>query len=119
MLKLIRNINKNVEGLSGNEKEKTLKDLRESVDFLDNVIVYILNLRTKLAIKIAKIKTSMGLPTYVPERERVIMERISKMNKGPLTKESLFRIYERILDQSRATQRAITNTQDDGKEGQN
>lgn len=119
MLKLIKNINKNVEGLTEEQKTETLKDLRDSVDFLDNIIVYILNLRTKLAIKIAKIKTSMGMPTYVPERERIIMERISKRNKGPLTKESLFRIYERILDQSRAAQRAITKEQDDGNEGQN
>ncbi len=117
MLKFIKYINKNVDNLSEDEREKTLDGLRDSIDMLDNILVYILNLRTKLAIKIAKIKVSMGMPTYVPERERIIMERISKKNKGPLSQESLFRIYERVLDQSRATQRAETKRKDDGNEG--
>jgi chorismate mutase/prephenate dehydratase len=117
MLKFIKYKNKNVDNLSEDEREKTLDGLRDSIDTLDNILVYVLNLRTKLAIKIAKIKVSMGMPTYVPERERIIMERISKKNKGPLSQESLFRIYERVLDQSRATQRAETKRKDDGTEG--
>lgn len=91
--------------MSVEKREKKLSKFRKRVDLLDRIIVYLLNLRTKYSINIGRIKISLGLPTYVPEREREIMEKISRNNKGPLTRESLQRIYERILDQSRATQK--------------
>ena len=91
--------------MSKEQREKKLARYRKRVDLLDKIIVFLLNLRTRYSINIGRIKISLGLPTYVPERERDIMEKITKKNKGPLSKESLQRIYERILDQSRATQK--------------
>lgn len=82
-----------------------LSKLRKKIDFYDRILVYILNKRTDVAILIGKIKYSLDLPVYSPEREKDVMEKINRLNKGPLTKESLERIYERILDQSRATQK--------------
>jgi chorismate mutase len=91
--------------MSKEQREKKLARYRKRVDLLDKIIVFLLNLRTRYSINIGRIKISLGIPTYVPERERDIMEKITKKNKGPLSKESLQRIYERILDQSRATQK--------------
>ena len=91
--------------MSKEQREKKLARYRKRVDLLDKIIVFLLNLRTRYSINIGRIKISLGIPTYVPERERDIMEKIIKKNKGPLSKESLQRIYERILDQSRATQK--------------
>lgn len=96
----------NIEKLPVDKRTKLLGKLRKKVDLLDRILVYLLNKRTSFAVKIGSIKTSLGQPTYVPERERDIMQRINKINKGPLSQESLERIYERILDQSRATQKA-------------
>jgi chorismate mutase len=96
----------NIDSLSKEQKENILKKLRKRVDLLDRVLVYLLNRRTKTTVLIGRIKLSLGLPTYTPERERDIMIRINKHNKGPLSEESLERIYERVLDQSRATQKS-------------
>lgn len=92
--------------------ERLLSELRNEVDNLDGKLVKMLNDRTEFAIKIANVKKEMGLPIYTPERERDIMIKISNMNKGPLSDESLQRIYERLLDESRATQnKASINSQ--------
>ena len=98
--------NDNIDSLTSGEKEILLKKLRKRVDFMDRILVFLLNRRTKMSIMIGRIKISLKLPTYSPEREKQIMERVNKVNKGPLSGESLERIYERILDQSRATQKS-------------
>ena len=98
--------NNDIDSLNVEEKEALLKKLRKKVDFVDRILVYLLNRRTKITVLIGRIKIAMNLPTYSPEREKQIMEKVNKTNKGPLSEESLIRIYERILDQSRATQKS-------------
>ncbi|MEI7811308.1 MAG: chorismate mutase [Ignavibacteria bacterium] len=95
-----------LESLSVVEKEKLLKKLRNKVDFFDRMLVRILNQRTKSAVMIGRIKTSLDQPTYNPERERQVIGKINQNNQGPLTEEAIYRIYERVLDQSRAIQNA-------------
>lgn len=96
----------NVDSLTVEEKEKLLKKMRNRVDLFDKFLVFLLNKRTKSTIIIGRIKLSLNQPTYNPEREREVMQRIYDSNKGPLKNESLERIYERILDESRATQKS-------------
>lgn len=110
---------KYLEKLTVAERNSFLKKLRKRVDFLDRVLVYVLNKRTKYSVNIGIIKTSLNQPTYVPERERDILKKITGYNKGPLSNESLERIYERLLDQSRATQKSESKNLDDGKKKSN
>lgn len=95
-----------IDSLSVERREKLLKKMRNKVDIFDKFLVYLLNKRTKAAITIGRIKISLNQPTYNPERERDVMQKIFNSNKGPLKDESLERIYERILDESRATQKS-------------
>jgi UPF0755 protein len=97
---------RDLDSLSKAEKETLLKKYRKKIDFFDRILVYILNKRTKAAVMIGRIKIALNQPTYNPERERDVLIRINKHNHGPLTSESLDHIYERILDESRATQKA-------------
>ena len=96
----------NIDSLSTKQKEVRLNKFRKKVDFIDRILVYLLNRRTKLTVMIGRIKLSLSLPTYSPERERDVMEKAFKHNNGPLSEDSLERIYERILDESRATQKS-------------
>lgn len=95
-----------VEKLSDKDKLQLLQKCRKRIDFFDRILVYILNKRTDTAVIIGHIKTALGQPIYSPERERDVSEKINRSNKGPLSRESLDRIYERILDESRSTQKA-------------
>ncbi|HEX2866001.1 MAG TPA: chorismate mutase [Ignavibacteriales bacterium] len=97
---------RDIEKLSDPEKLEILRKCRKRIDFFDRILVYILNKRTEAAVLIGHVKTSLGQPIYSPERERDVSEKINSSNKGPLSRESLDRIYERILDESRSTQKA-------------
>jgi len=105
----MENVYKKVENelqtLSTEEKEELLNKLRSSVDAIDKELVSLLSKRTTHSIMIGRIKRSMGLPTYNPEREKFINQRIGSYAEEPLRKEAVMRIYERILDESRAIQK--------------
>lgn len=87
------------------EREKILDALRNEVDEIDKQLVELIRKRTIRSILIGRIKRSLNQPTYSPEREKDINKKISNYLKEPLRLDALWRIYERILDQSRAVQR--------------
>lgn len=95
-----------IDSFSTEEKEKLLGKYRRKIDFYDRILVWVLNRRTKAAVMIGRIKISLNQPTYNPDRERDVLKRVNSHNKGPLTETSLDRIYERILDESRSTQKS-------------
>jgi len=91
--------------LNQSEAEKLLIELRDEIDKLDKSIVQLLNKRTLYAVYIGRVKGELGLPSYSPEREKEISEKINSYLEEPLTKQALQRIYERIIDESRAIQK--------------
>lgn len=105
MENIYKKIENELDSLSEKEKNEILKKLREGIDEIDEEIVKLLNKRTLHSILIGRVKISMNLPTYNPQREKEVSLRINKFREPPLTKEALERIYERILDESRAIQR--------------
>jgi UPF0755 protein len=102
---IYKKIENELSTLSSKEKEEILGKLRESMDDIDKQIVSLLSKRTLNSVSIGRVKRSLNLPTYNPKREKEIAERISSYVEEPLRKEVLLRIYERILDESRAIQR--------------
>src|SRR5438046_921921 len=57
---------------------------REEIDHLDGVLVRLLNLRARLALKVAGSKHAAGLPLHVPARERDVLRNVADTNAGPL-----------------------------------
>lgn len=96
---------KKITSLTDEQKHRLLSSLRKEVDSIDKDLVELIRRRTVRSILIGRIKRSMNQPTYSPEREKEINEKIKQYLKEPLRHEALWRIYERILDQSRAIQR--------------
>ncbi len=84
---------------------KEMKSLRRKIDRLDKRIVKLLNKRAKYADDIGKIKEKKRLDVYSPEREKQVIENVSRENPGPLTDEAVKRVYERIIDESRRLER--------------
>lgn len=84
--------------------DKDLDKIREKIDVLDSELLKLLNMRLELAIQVGRIKLSKCLPLFHPEREALIFERLSKLNPGPLSEESLRSIYREILAASRLIQ---------------
>ena len=83
----------------------SLDDLRKRIDALDGDLVRLLNERTQVVLEIGKLKESSGEEVYAPAREKVVMDRVGSLNKGPLPKESLQAIYREVMSASLALER--------------
>lgn len=109
MENIIYKIENELNQLSVEEKNDILRKLRDSIDDIDKELVSLISKRTLHSVLIGRVKRSLNLPTYNPEREKEISRRISSYVEEPLGKEALLRIYERIIDESRAIQREELN----------
>lgn len=84
--------------------DQELDKMREEIDLLDSELLRLLNRRMELAIQVGRIKLSKCIPLFHPEREALISHRLSKLNPGPLSEESLLSIYREIFAASRLIQ---------------
>jgi chorismate mutase len=85
------------------DAEREIDRIRDAIDRVDEVIVRLLNQRAKYAIEIGEIKGTLGLPIYAPEREKTC--------EGPLDGQSMRRLFERIIDESRRVEREAATTE--------
>ncbi len=84
-----------------------IEDWREKIDEVDTQILELINKRSEFSIKIGEIKIHKGIPIHSPEREKIIMKRMRKVNPGPLSDDGVLRIFERIIDESRKLEKDI------------
>jgi chorismate mutase len=88
------------------EARRKLEDYRVLIDELDRQIVDLLNRRTRVVEDIGRVKRSAEMPIYEPKREDQVFANIAQASAdGPLTREAVRRIYERIIDEMRTVQR--------------
>jgi chorismate mutase len=92
--------------LNPEEKERLLEKIRVEVDETDAKIISLLIKRINLSNDIGSTKKSLNIPAYDAKREKEIEEKISSAIDDSRIEKSLKRIYERIIDESRAMQRA-------------
>jgi chorismate mutase/prephenate dehydratase len=81
---------------------------RKAIDNLDAHIVRLLNERTRQVLAIGDIKLAAGEEIYAPHRERAVLERICKLNAGPMTDEQLRAIYREIMSSALALEKTMT-----------
>ncbi|HHY86524.1 MAG TPA: prephenate dehydratase [Verrucomicrobia bacterium] len=81
---------------------------RKAIDRLDEKIVRLLNERTCHVLAIGEIKLKAGEEIYAPHREQAVLERIRRLNKGPITNESLRAIYREIMSSALSLEKRLT-----------
>jgi chorismate mutase/prephenate dehydratase len=86
---------------------KQLKKLRKKINFIDEKILNLLNQRAEIAKKIGEIKILKGYNIYSPEREKEVIERLIKINKGPLNEEDIKEVFSTIIQICRYQQRKL------------
>lgn len=82
-----------------------INELRKEIDKIDSNLLKLLNERSSLALKIGEIKKLYKIPVYDPDREKQILERLITENRGPLDKQAIIRLFERIIDEARSLER--------------
>lgn len=87
---------------------RTLDDLREDIDRVDEVLVRLLNERARVACEIGRLKKEMGAEVYQPEREKQVIAHVRGVaTEGPLGSDAIARLFERIIDEARRLERRV------------
>lgn len=82
-----------------------ISDWRIEMDTIDERLVELLNRRAQCAIEIGRLKHEQGLPIYSPTREAEVLQHVASAGSGPLQKDAIRRLFERIIDESRRIER--------------
>lgn len=88
--------------------KRGLQQLRKKIDRIDGEILCLLNERTTCVQEVGRIKETSGQKIFAPDREEMLLRRLEKENKGPLTRDELRAIYGEIISTSRARQKLLT-----------
>ncbi|WP_457561183.1 prephenate dehydratase [Caminibacter sp.] len=85
-----------------------LKELRNKIDDIDNKILELLNERMNIVKKVGELKNITNAPIYRPEREKEIIDRLTKLSQkqnGILGREEIEAIFLEIFAISRTLER--------------
>lgn len=78
---------------------------RKLIDRIDGDLTRLLAERASCAIEIGRIKARYDLQVYDPQRETEVMRNVRSRVSGVLTENSVERIFERIIDETRRLER--------------
>jgi chorismate mutase/prephenate dehydratase len=92
---------------SGADGGPSLEALRLQIDKLDERIVDLLNERARVVVHIGKLKQQNQTPVYAPDRERAVMEKVRRLNKGPLPDRCLEAVYRELMSGSFALEKPL------------
>jgi chorismate mutase len=89
---------------------RTLDELRDDIDRVDEVIVRLLNERARVAVEIGRVKKELNVPIYQPDREKAVLAHVRGVaSEGPLGPDAIARLFERIIDEARRLERRIVH----------
>lgn len=81
---------------------------RKAIDKLDEQLVRLLSERTRHVLAIGEIKRKVGEEIYAPHRERAVLERLARLNTGPMTNGQLCAVYREIMSSALALEKTLT-----------
>jgi len=84
-----------------------LDALRLRIDQIDAQIVDLLNSRARVVVEIGKIKQTQGSPIYAPDREKAVLEKVRKLNHGPLPDRCMEAVYRELMSGSFALEKPL------------
>ncbi len=91
-----------------NSADIPLLHLRQSINGIDETILNLINKRLIIAKEIGCIKKEQNTYVYDKIRENEIMERLARLNAGPLKAQALHQIFTNIISASREIQTPTT-----------
>src|SRR5205085_12686150 len=89
------------------ESDDRLESLRKQIDALDAQLVALLNDRARVVVDIGKLKQQNKTPIYAPDREKVVLEKVRQLNRGPLPDRCLEAVYRELMSGSFALEKPL------------
>jgi chorismate mutase len=77
---------------------------RKELDLINQQLLTLLNQRLRISLEVGKVKREMGKKIYDTEREKEILDRLKRKNKGPLKEKDLKEIFATIMKVCRQSQ---------------
>ena len=74
------------------------------MDLINQKLLTLLNQRLRITLEIGKVKKEMGKKIYDTEREKEILDRLKRKNRGPLKEKDLRKIFTTIMKVCRESQ---------------
>lgn len=93
--------------------EKDLVPWRDRIDAIDRAVIHLLNERAQCAVAIGAIKKHIGMIVYQPAREEAVLQNVMAANPGPLEDTAVRRLFERVIDETRALERRLSQAEED------
>src|SRR5436190_740971 len=84
-----------------------LENLRKQIDAIDEQIVALLNRRANVVVEVGKHKQQAGTPIYAPDREKLVLEKVRRLNQGPLPDRCLEAVYRELMSGSFALEKPL------------
>src|SRR5215217_13320 len=73
---------------------------RAEIDAIDDELLGLLNKRADIALRVGKLKTQGDASLCDQNREREVLSRLCHKNTGPFDDQSIYEIFQRIIDES-------------------
>ena len=86
---------------------QNLNKLRKEIDALDTKLLELLNERGSVALRISAHKRDNAYGVYDPVREKEIEKKLAQLNKGPLSDDSVLKVYREIISACRELQQPL------------
>ena len=90
-----------------NSEAKDMDGLRKSIDAIDEQILDLICTRLDTARKIGAIKARNDGPVFDSAREALLLSRLNRLNRGPLSTGALHHIFKEIIAASREIQKPV------------
>ncbi|MFP4589394.1 MAG: chorismate mutase [Candidatus Acetothermia bacterium] len=86
-----------------------IEDKRKNINDLDEQILKLINNRVQIAIDIGREKKNRGKEITDQEREREVLNRVSRLNPGPLPEEGAREIFRTIIEATKKKEREVVS----------
>lgn len=87
---------------------QSIDDLRRAIDAVDEEIVASISRRAEYARAIGALKDAQDAVTFVPARERAVLQHVESVNRGPLPNEAMRGIFQQIIAASRNLEQPVS-----------
>lgn len=83
--------------------------LRQRIDDIDHQILELLAARLSAVLEVGEYKRQHRIAVYDPERERRMLDRLTRDAPPPLDAETVRRVFERLIDESRRLEHRLVD----------
>src|SRR5439155_461744 len=88
-------------------RKASIPALRQQIDRIDDQLLRLLNRRAALALAVAEQKARSNSGVYAPAREKGVLERLVRANRGPLPVQLVRAIFREIISASRSLEQRL------------